>query len=129
MLKTSLVKLKEVQSQTDSPQLVTLKEINDQLDLTIDKLSNNHQFLPHHRILLKSLQVAIFTESLFSPEDKVEALKQVYVIANAWNNELNSFEQNQFLLAINYLKGMIVEFPSAQHFTESCHQLFSEINK
>lgn len=126
---TQDVDSQEIKSKVSSTQSLSIDEINNQVTQTINNLSNSREFSQNYQTVLSKFQDAILTESEFSTEDKVDALEQVQILAEAWNDLSNNTEVDQVKIAINYLKGMNIEFPDAIKFGEACRLVLPAIYK
>ena len=102
-------------------------EPNEQLLSSMDSLPGERKFSRNYQIVLRKLEKAIATELLFDAEDKKEAMEQVQVLVEAWQNSEDREKRRRGNEAIQYLKGMSGEFPDGAEFSTACSQLLPAI--
>ncbi len=93
----------------------------------INQIPENRQFAGNYKIVLRKFVNAIATDTNLQLEDKVEALEQIQVFIEAWQNPQDRAMQKQANKAINFFKGMSAEFPAATQFGAACHQILPSI--
>lgn len=100
----------------ESRNLETIKgEVTDE----IGQLPDSHQAgLPGTRELLTELQQVIEADEGLSLEDKVDALVEVKILAEAGKDPQAESHQRQAKTAIRILRGMIAELPKGTDFLE-----------
>lgn len=83
---------------------------------------------PGIKELLAQLQAAIEADTNLPQEDKVEALGQVKVLAEAGKSPQEGAMQKTAKTAMKVLKGTIASFPSATMFIKECSNLLPLIS-
>ena len=77
---------------------------------------------PELKALLSQLQVTVEAESQLSEEDKVEALEQVRILAEAGKNPENSLLKKAAGTAMKILKGTIAVLPETSKLAQECNK-------
>lgn len=109
---------------------LNLGEISGTVTTTINQLPDSPQANQAGiKELLTQLQTAIEAENDLPQEDKVEALEQVKVLAEAGKNPQEGAMQKMGKTAIKILKGTITGLPSATKLVEECNKLLPLISK
>lgn len=80
-------------------------------------------------VLLSQLQQVIETESALTVEDKVDALEQVRVLAEASKNPQEPVTQKLARNAIKILRGTAAMLPTATDFLNACTKLLPSISQ
>lgn len=109
---------------------LNLGEISGTVTTTINQLPDSSQANQAGiKELLTQLQTAIEAENDLPQEDKVEALEQVKVLAEAGRNPQEGAMQKMGKTAIKILKGTITGLPNATKLVEECNKLLPLISK
>jgi hypothetical protein len=96
-----------------------LETINREVTDTIEQLPASHQAgLPGTRELLAQLQQVIEADEGLSLEDKIDALVEVKILAEAGKDPQAEPHQRQAKAAIRILRGLIAELPKGTDFLE-----------
>lgn len=109
---------------------VALGDIHGEVTIAINQLSEdttNETF--SLKALLTQLQTLIEVETELNNEDKLEALEQVKMIANAGAKPDDSKLQRAANTALKILRGTIATLPEATKLVQGCTELLPEITK
>jgi uncharacterized protein YjbI with pentapeptide repeats len=95
---------------------------------TINQLPTIDSDQPNLKELLKQLQAVIESESELNDEDKVEALEQVQVLAEAGKNPDDGALKKAAKIAIKVLKGTAASLPDAAELVKGSQSLLTTIS-
>lgn len=108
---------------------VNLEKISDNVSNTINELPASP--VPDQqgiKELLVRLQKMIEGDENLKPENKVEALEQVGILAKVGKNPQIEENQRTAESAIRMLRGIKEEVPKATNFTEACQNILPQLS-
>lgn len=103
--------------------VVNLGEIQGAVTNSIGGLPESPIDKPGLKELLTKLKEAIDSETDLSPEDKVEALEQVKILAEAGKKPDDGVLRKTAKTAVKVLKGTVASLPDAAKLAEACGKL------
>lgn len=125
MLTTAQTMLGEIEKEL-RVRVVCLDDVTD----AIAKLPNTIESeSPGIHDLLSSLQAVIEADCDLNPEDRAEALEQVFVLAEAGQHATDERMQKSIRRAIKILRGTVAELPATSKLVGECDRLLDAIAK
>lgn len=108
--------------------IVNLGTINGHVNSAVENLPKDSEEKSELKTILKQLQLAIEAEPTLTPEDKVEALEQVQILAEAGKYPEDEVLKKTAKTAIKIIKGTITSLPDTASLVESGAKLLPEIS-